>query len=600
MATVFLNSNENFTLSNNASVYGASGSGTEKIIMLGTPTLLLDQNIESLALPNALNHYTFKIQGNQALIQSGSTLVATIGIQGDSDGTRLIFADGAANLKITGLNTGTLGNSTLTTTFATVSATLDTTDKSGTTSTTNTTTTTTTNTTNTTTPTTNTTGTGTTTTPTTSTLSQLAQTKSAEIATVSSLPTTSDTGVTALNSNTLWSKKSLTYSFNKSIPSDYTESAQTSGWQAFNSTEEQIAKDGLNAVQDLTQLTFSLASNNGDLRFNKVNTTSSNGFAYYPSDYAAIGGDVFIANTYMKDNNSNAKGSYGYYTVLHEIGHALGLKHSFEDGTTLASSVDNHVYTLMSYTEGRNLRANFTITSDNKASASYTYSAQPSSYSLYDVSALQAMYGANMNTRTGSNTYTISRPNFEYKVIWDAGGNDTIDVSNATYASTVDLRPNSFSTIDYYSLTQQKADTIAWYKANGFNSASISNWVEAVYNDSQRAKEFYTGENNLAIAKGAIIENVITGASNDTVRDNQVNNIIVTGTGNDTIQLYEGGYDTVNGGAGTDTVQLNQTATQVQVEKNSSGYLIVGTNMAAQLIGIEKLLFSDGTTQVLA
>lgn len=597
MATVFLNSNESFTLSNNASVYGASGSGTEKVIVLNTPTLLLDQNIESIALPNALNHYTFKIQGNQALIQSGSTLVATIGIQSDSDGTRLIFADGAANLKITGLNAGTLGMSPLTTSFATITTTLDTTDKSGSPSTTTSTTTNTTNTTNTSTTNTTTTNTTTNTTPTTTT-AQLAQAKSVEIATVSSLPTTSDTGVTALNSNTLWLKKSLTYSFNKSIPSDYNESIQTNGWQAFNSTEEQIAKDGLNAVQDFTQLSFSQASTSGDLRFNKVTTSGSNGFAYYPSDAVAIGGDVFIANAYMKDSNSNAKGSYGYYTILHEIGHALGLKHSFEEGTTLASSMENHVYTLMSYTEGRNLRVNFTITSDNKSSASYTYTAEPTSYSLYDVAALQAMYGANMNTRTGNNTYTLSRANYEYKVIWDAGGNDTIDVSNATYASTIDLRPNSFSTVDYYSLTQQKADTLAWYKANDFNVSS--SWIDAVYNDTKTAKELYTGENNLAIAKGAIIENVITGAGNDTVHDNQVNNIITTGAGNDTIQLYEGGYDTVIGGLGTDTVQLNETASKVKVEKTTTGYVLVGTNMAAELIGVEKLLFSDGSSQVLA
>ncbi|MBC7857456.1 MAG: hypothetical protein H7Z39_01515, partial [Burkholderiaceae bacterium] len=48
-------------------------------------------------------------------------------------------------------------------------------------------------------------------------------------------------------------------------------------------------------------------------------------------------------------------------------------------------------------------------------------------------------------------------------------------------------------------------------------------------------------------------------------------------------------------GAGTDSVQVNNTSSQVQTEKQVDGsYLIAGSYFGAKLIGVEKLLFSDG------
>ncbi len=407
----------------------------------------------------------------------------------------------------------------------------------------------------------------------------------------------------ALDSTYHWSKKTLSYGFNTFIPTEYTDSNDRAGWQPFNSRDITIAKEIFNHLQDITQLTFqqSNTTNSGDIRFNKVLMSSSNGWAYYPSS-SATGGDVFVSTTYDA-NSGNEIGSYGYSTILHEIGHALGLKHPFEDGITLPSNLDDTVHTLMSYTAGKNTIPVFTTT-NNQASVQISYTAELSTYALFDTAVLQKLYGANMNTNTDNNTYSVSSRQHEYKVIWDAGGTDTIDASQATGVCNINLKSGTFSSVDIYTLDMQAQDTIAMYQSQGLTGSNIVNWVNSIFSGNSSNLNtylFYTGENNLAIGYGVVIENVSTGSANDTVIDNEVNNFINTGSGNDTITIGNGGFDTINGGSGTDTVKLSVAKTGIDIEKESDGsYLLVSSNFSARLIGIENLLFSDNSNMILA
>lgn len=96
---------------------------------------------------------------------------------------------------------------------------------------------------------------------------------------------------------------------------------------------------------------------------------------------------------------------------------------------------------------------------------------------------------------------------------------------------------------------------------------------------------------SVAIAHGVWLENVSTGSVAGTIRDNAIS----AGAGDDLILLFEGGYDTADGGAGTDTVQVNDTRAQVRTEKQADGgYLVAGSYFGAKLVGVEKLLFTDG------
>ncbi len=143
----------------------------------------------------------------------------------------------------------------------------------------------------------------------------------------------------------------------------------------------------------------------------------------------------------------------------------------------------------------------------------------PQTPMLFDIAAIQYLYGANYNTRTGNNTYYATSGSAFVHTIWDAGGRDTISAANQIFNARINLNPGTFSSIGPY--------------ANG--------------------SFFYRATDNLAIAYGVAIENAIGGAGYDTLIGNAYSNSLFGGAGNDT--LYGGaGNDTLIGGTGNNTL----------------------------------------------
>lgn len=409
------------------------------------------------------------------------------------------------------------------------------------------------------------------------------------------IATVTDTYLNTIISGAHWNKLTITYSFNEDIPIEYLSksSVLTTNWHAFNAAEKSVAQNALQRISEFTSLVFTEEPGNlGDIRFNKVDMTSRTalGFSIYPSDNGELGGDIWINNTIGAQKNAYQLGTAGPLTIMHEIGHALGLKHPFESPNVLPATLSNYAHTIMSYTSYKNLSPSFSY--DNSVTSYHVIQAYPTGYSLYDVEALQTIYGANKNHHTGNDTYSVDIN--QYLTIWDAGGIDTIDAANATGTCTVNLCPGEFSSLNVQTLAQQQAATLSYYQKNGITGDNVENWVSDIYSGNNASK-FYTGENNLAIALGVWIENVNTGIANDLVIDNEIDNHINTGDGDDLIQLYWGGYDTVNGGNGSDTIQFLDKQSQTTLEKLSDGsFLMVGSYFSVQLIGIETVLFSDG------
>lgn len=350
------------------------------------------------------------------------------------------------------------------------------------------------------------------------------------------------TSINALLSTYQWGSQngqgvSITYSFPTASASwlpDYGTEV-SSGWSPLTAAQQDNFKGALATWAEVANINFTQVADTqnsvGDIRVafsNAVKQDGADGWAYYPTSAASPkSGDIWL----NPDSTDFSPGSQHYHTMMHEIGHALGLKHSFaafgSNSTILTGVEDSNQYTIMSYNDYQG--AGFVYQQTGPSSYSY-YAVQPSTPMLYDIAAIQFLYGANMTTRAGNDTYTFSNSHGELKTIWDAGGIDTFDLSNQTLNQIINLNAGQFSSLGV--------------KQTTFDGA------------------LSTATKNIAIAYNAKIENAIGGAGSDAITGNNLDNALTGGAGNDKLTGAAGkdrlngglGNDKLTGGAGADTL----------------------------------------------
>ncbi len=270
--------------------------------------------------------------------------------------------------------------------------------------------------------------------------------------------------------------------------------------------------------------------------------------------------------------------------LLHEIGHALGLKHPHES-PMLPDAKDNTQTTVMSYDQDYNydikVTATRTATGVNWSSEYVRLETNGQSHlGIFDVAAIQALYG--VRTDTVANTYSFSTEPFT-RMIYDGGGTDRIDLSNQAYGSVLDLTPGSFSAIGKRTVSEAIDREIAELSADVRSYYTQSNLVSWY---SNRQEYLYLGQNNLSIAYGTIIESVIGSAYDDMIIGNSANNFIQGGAGNDTLI----------GGAGTDTAFFSGAYSGYRFAVANGTITVSGTDGRDTLTGFETLQFGDGRT----
>lgn len=416
------------------------------------------------------------------------------------------------------------------------------------------------------------------------------------MATSVSVSATNNAEIDGLLSGYKWTG-TISYSFPDS-PSDYSNpyyggsSEPTS--TGFGSAPTQM-QAGINyAIGLILGYTNATIQYNGtgsaDIMVAQSPSANPTSYAYYPGNYSA-GGDVWFGTQY--DYSQAKLGNYYFTTALHELGHAVGLKHSQETGgpanVAVPTAHDDSEYTVMSYRSyvGASTTSGYT-------NESYGY---PQTYMANDILALQTMYGANYTTHSGNTVYTWNpatgqefingvgqlapgggvggSANRIYETVWDGGGVDTYDLSNYTTNLSINLNPGASSVFSSVQLA---------YLGNGhYASGNVYNTY--LYNGDARS----------------YIDNATGGSGNDTIIGNAIANTLNGGLGNDTI-TGGGGNDTIIGGAGTDTAVYSGNEANYAISYNSATqtFTIVDQRSGSPdgtdtVTGVENVHFGDGT-----
>jgi Ca2+-binding RTX toxin-like protein len=274
-------------------------------------------------------------------------------------------------------------------------------------------------------------------------------------------------------------------------------------------------------------------------------------FVYNPKVDILINEDQLLSSVLLP-------GRTGAYTLYHELGHALGLKHPFDGGEfdrpTFASlgisNYDLGIYSVMSY--------------EDPSQYSVDGYGAPGTFMGLDILALQTLYGKNTTFNNTNTNYDLSSYQTVYGDVWlslyDTGGVDTLSAASANEGWRFFLNEGIAFTHD--------SSSGAWLLSDESSLSSFLSQTELSY------------------------ENVVGSNFDDDIFGNSLNNTLNGGLG----------ADTMLGGAGNDTYYVNNEGdrvyetTTITSSVNATGTDLVNSSITFSLDTYSYVRFVENLT----
>ncbi|MES2901206.1 MAG: DUF4214 domain-containing protein [Pseudomonadota bacterium] len=320
------------------------------------------------------------------------------------------------------------------------------------------------------------------------------------------------------------------------IPFNFITAAPTSGvgaggFQAFTIAQQATVRSILNSISAVSGISFRETTdpNGKGLHFGASQQSNTKGLGSMPGETNA--GQVWMD---IESLVNLEVGSEGYAALLHEIAHALGLRHPRNveagDAYTIQWRVEDDATARTVLSQNLSIDGMF-----------------PSMLGAYDIAALRQIYGSKP-VNSGDTVYALSGLTSQTTIV-DDGGIDTISASKAATGVTLNLVPGRLSSI-------------------GVSSTGLS------------------AVENLGIEVSSKIENGIGSAHDDYILGNELDNQLTGGSGNDWLE----------GGKGNDTAVFSGARDDYMISTGFGKWFVTardGVSGFDTLVGIEKIAFAD-------
>ena len=341
----------------------------------------------------------------------------------------------------------------------------------------------------------------------------------------------------------------------------YLSTEDKSGFAILDAGQREAVVGALDYLSSLVNVTFVQDTEKAQIAFGTNQQTESAGYARLPLGNGANPSVLMLDNrdqfgfatstaAQLKDRSS-----YAWYTLIHELGHSMGLKHpgnyNAGGGTTpgpyLPAARDHRGTTVMSYKDAPGSLA----LSVNGSDMGYSYgykSITPTTYKILDIAALQYMYGA--NTNAAAQELKVGDSYKDYAALWAPQG-VRLDASATTRTNVFDLRPGAYSSIAVQTSSDQIASLKTQFVNKGVSEARSLTYATTLVNNTKALKgRLFDGRNTLGLAWGSRLTEVAGGAASDRFYAGTYSTAVAGGAGNDTLYLQGSAKDWLRSRAG--------------------------------------------------